>query len=152
MKRKSLTIILFMLIFAVNAVSQEIDSVSIAPLNPKVGTYTLYQVSFVYQDSISANDRFSLVFPEAFDLSRVTLAGSKSMNGGFTVSVRDSVLEIRRNGEGRIISPGEQVDLLFSVVKNPLNAANNYIIQFRVLDNLGNALSSKQVNPIEIVN
>lgn len=150
MKRKSFIIIGLILTLAVQVTSQEIDSVSVVPLNPKVATNTLYQVNFVSPVIIDNDALFSLTFPSEFDISNTTVAGSKSMDGGFTVSVQDSVLQIKRRGEGKSVNVGTPQNLMFSVVKNPDNEGN-YLLQFRVLDGDENTILINQEKPIVII-
>ncbi len=146
-------VFVFVLSLVLKVAAQEIDSgVSVIPLNSKIGSHTLYEVKFTSSDTISQNARFSLTFPPEFDLSKVSLAGSNTMNGGFRVTVKDTIIEIGRNGEGKPVYPGNELNLLFSVVKNPDNAGKNYLVLFRVLEASGNTVSSTRSNPIVIVN
>lgn len=145
-------IFVIVLAFVLKVAAQEIDSVWVTPLNSKIGTYTLYELTFTSPDTIGQNARFSLTFPPEFDLSMVSLAGSNTMNGGFSVTVKDSIIEIGRKGEGKPAYPGNKLNLLFSVVKNPDKADNNYLVLFRILDIFGNAVSSTQSKPVVIVN
>ena len=152
MRKRIFFIFIFVLTLALKVAAQEMPSVSVIPLNGKIGIHTLYEVKFTSPDTISQKARFSLTFPSEFDLSMVSLAGSKIMDGGFSVTVKDSILNISRNGEGKPAIPGSELDLLFSIVKNPDNADNDYFVLFRVLDFLGNTVLSTQSKAVEILN
>ncbi len=145
-------VFVFVISFVLKVAAQDIDSVRVTPLNLKTGKNTLYELTFTSPDTIGQNARFSLTFPPEFDLSMVSLAGSQTMNGGFSVTVKDSIIEIGRNGEGKPAYPGNELNLLFSVVKNPDIANNNYLILFRILDSFGNTVSSTRSKPVVIVN
>ena len=151
-KRKILILLTGLLLWPAILFSQTaiLDSIKVTPLDPKVNVSTLYRLSFVVTDTIPTDAQFALNFPDGFDLSQVTLAGSKTMNGGFKVTVAGQEVVIRRQGEGATIYPDKKVNLLFSTVKNPDTSNANYLLQIRILDGRGNSLTNVQTSSFAI--
>lgn len=95
------------------------DSVKVNPLNPVAEAISIYQISFVTSDTLYPDGKIAIIFPADFDLSKVIMAGSTSINGGFKVSVQGNKVILRRTGLGRSIMPKERVEVKFANVKNP---------------------------------
>jgi hypothetical protein len=146
--------IVFLLNFAPRLFAQEsqVDSLLITPLNAKKGVTTLYQVDFVPRDTIPSDAQFHIEFPEEFDLSAASLAGSKTMNGGFFVFVDGKKLAIGRKGEGKRVVPGQVSNLLFSIIINPATAKSNYQLRFQILNSNGDTLTQLQSVNVSIEN
>ncbi len=95
------------------------DHVDVRPLSSTAGAATLYRFDFTLQDTLRPDGVIEVVFPEGFDLSRVVVAGSQSINGGFRVEVKGQTVVLRRQGRGAARRPGEKVDVMLATVRNP---------------------------------
>ena len=151
----STVVLSLILSFSQLAYSQEslVDSLKLTPLTTKSGAATLYKLSFVPREIIPSNARFDIEFPGEFDISLLSLAGSNTMDGGFSVSVDGTKLAINRNGEGKQVGPGVPSNLLFSIVRNPSgSSSNSYQIQFQIVGGDGKALTQLQTVSVRIEN
>lgn len=110
------------------AQSQGSNSVEIKSLNSEAGAASLYTLNFTLSDTLHANAVFEVKFPTGFDLSKVNLAGSDSINGGFNVSVQGQTIKVSRKGKGSIKYLGDKVDLKFSTIVNSSNSDNQHLI------------------------
>lgn len=99
------------------------SGLSVAPENAKVGQASLYKFKFGLPDSLPSAGAVSLTFPPGFDLSRVLIAASSTINGGLRTEVVGRQVVVFRAGEGRGLAKGERVDLFISLVRNPPTAA-----------------------------
>lgn len=104
------------------------NSIEIRPLRADAGASTLYTLSFQLAETLDADAVIEVQFPTGFDLSKVNLAGSSTIDGGFLVSVNGQTITARRKGKGQPKNPGEQVDLKFSTVKNSTNPNDDHLI------------------------
>lgn len=125
--------------------TESLDSLEIIPLNQKISSNTLYKISFISKVEIPKDAQFVINFPDGFDLSKVNLAGSNSIDGGFEVVVNNQQITIKRRGEGQTIEPGKRANVMFSVVKNPGNINTDYPIEFQILNSEQTALSNKEI-------
>ncbi|MFQ5864705.1 MAG: hypothetical protein ACE5IW_05690 [bacterium] len=105
------------------------DSVKVIPLNPVVGAISIYQISFVTSDTLFPHGQIFVTFPENFDLSRVKIANSININGGFKVSVNGNKLVLSRTGLGRSIMPNERVEVKFANIKNPSESDKQFTVE-----------------------
>lgn len=108
------------------------DSLKVNALNPAAGATSIYQVSFVTADTLYPDAQITLTFPEAFDLSKVVMANSTSINGGFKVEVNQNSVVLRRTGLGRPIMPGEAVEVKFANVVNPKEFDGEFNLQVEI--------------------
>ncbi|RKY90591.1 hypothetical protein DRQ15_07065 [candidate division KSB1 bacterium] len=74
-------------------------------------------------------------------MSRVKLAGSSTINGGFKVSVDGQRVAIKRSGLGRPILPGENVEVKFANVRNPV-AEGEYVITVEILGDVKEVIAT----------
>lgn len=128
------------------AIAQE--QITISPLFREPGVNSIYEIKFTPTKAIPADAQFKVIFPEGFDLTKVKIAGSSTINGGFKTSVKDSVVLIERSGLGNIVAAGENVDLQFTTVKNPVTD-KNYTITVEIQEKDGR-LISKKLNTVNI--
>jgi hypothetical protein len=108
------------------------DSVAVKALNPEAGAASLYALNFTLADSLYPDAEFEVTFPAGFDVSKVTIAGSKAINGGFAVKVEGQKVRVTRKGEGAVKLPGEKVDVMFAVVTNPANPETSHKINVAI--------------------
>jgi|GEM_PF-3747804 hypothetical protein len=113
---------------------------TLEPLVNKAGSGTLFTFEIQAPVPVPGNAVFELTFPAGFDLSRVTLAGSSVMKGGFRVDVAGQTVRIRRTGEGPAVAAGRRIDLKFSLVKNP-PAGGTYTVRWAVRNRAGNTIA-----------
>ncbi len=134
--RGSVLIILLMLIIAPSTTSwaSPSDSVAIVANHPEARSSSIYQVNFVIDKPIPAKAVFRIVFPASFDLSDLMIAGSSTINGGFTLQVEGQTVIIKRSGLGKPIPANQRADLKFAIVKNPPSPADDYEILVELLD------------------
>lgn len=136
LKSHILTIVVF-LTFAIGISSLLAqNNVVIKPIFPDVESSTIYEVKFTASVEIAAKAMFKLTFPASFDLSKVRMAGSETINGGFSVKLDKKKVLITRSGLGRVVKTGEAVKFQFATVKNP-EKADNYEIRFEVVSGTG---------------
>lgn len=130
--------ILWVGLFALNSsplFSQEnstIDSVSIQPKDSASGASSIYTLTFSLDESLTSDAVFELSFPADFDLSKVLLAGSNTINGGFKTEIEDNILRLSRKGQGDLMPGGVSYDISFANVHNP--AAGNYQVSIRIIN------------------
>jgi len=108
------------------------DSVAVNALNAQAGAASLYSLDFTLSDTLYPDAEFEVAFPTGFDVSKVTIAGSKAINGGFDVKVARQKVLVQRKGRGAIKLPGEKVDVKFSTVTNPANPDSNHKINVTI--------------------
>ncbi len=118
----------------------EIDSLSIDPVNNRGGQQSIYILNFSLSDTIPPAAQWQINFPAGFDLGKVLLAGSNSINGGFSVQVTGQRILISRSGQGSILRTGINYDLAFANVNNP--PPGDYDVVVKVLDQNGTSISS----------
>ncbi len=104
------------------------NSVEVKTLNSEAGASSLYTLNFTLSDTLHPKAVLEIKFPAGFDLSKVNLAGSASINGGFKVSVQGQTIKLSRKGKGALKYPGDKVDLKFSTVVNSSRSDNEHLI------------------------
>ncbi|NIR50779.1 hypothetical protein GWO43_28220 [candidate division KSB1 bacterium] len=102
------------------------NAVAINPANSETSAASIYTLEFSLPDSLSSNGAISIVFPDGFDLSGVSIAASSRIKGGFSTFVKGQTVLVFRNGEGDVKQTGEKVDLMLSAVKNPELTAGRF--------------------------
>ncbi len=125
-----LSLCLFQIVAARGLFAQSVpgNSVEVITLNSEAGAGSLYTLNFTLPDTLQPNAVLEIEFPPGFDLSKVNLAGSTSINGGFKVSVQGQTIKVSRKGKGGVKYPGDKVDLKFSTVINSSNSDDQYPI------------------------
>ncbi|HEX9654281.1 MAG TPA: hypothetical protein VGA99_11270 [bacterium] len=108
------------------------DSVEVKALNTQASAASLYTLNFTLADTLYPDAGFEISFPPGFDVSKVTIAGSKAINGGFEVKVEGQKVLVTRKGRGAVKLPGEKVDVMFSTVTNPANPESNHKINVTI--------------------
>lgn len=129
-----INLLIFLLTITSGSWAALADSVKIIAKHPEIRSSSIYQVNFVIDKPIPAKAAFRIVFPIGFDLSDLMIAGSSTINGGFTLQVEGQTVTIKRSGLGKEIPPNQPVDVKFAIVKNPAQAADDYEIQVELLD------------------
>ena len=94
-------------------------SLQLRALQAEAAQPSVYELTFTPQETISPEAEFVLEFPPGFDLSRVKIASSDEMKGGFTVTVAQRKVFLNRTGLGPSIAPGTPVKLSVGVIVNP---------------------------------
>lgn len=131
-KIKSIWPILMVLLLHGAAVSQE--QLEVKAMFPEANAITIYKLQFILADTLNTDSHIKIVFPADFDLTKVKMAGSSTINGGFKVTVDDSTVILKRSGLGNVISPGKKVDVKFANVKNPPTPDKLYNIKVEILN------------------
>jgi len=140
--RIALAIVCIFCFSSLSASGATIDSLSVKPVNPEAEAITIYEViNFVLSDTLPSDAVITVTFPDGFDLSRVKLAGSSTINGGFKVSVDGQRVAIKRSGLGRPILPGENVEVKFANVRNPV-AEGEYVITVEILGDVKEVIAT----------
>lgn len=130
--KQTLNLIVFSLIVILLVITTKIfaqNSIRITPINPSLGSTSIYDIDFILRDSLTAYGAISIVFPKEFDLSNVNIAASSFINGGLSTIVKGQEVIIVRKGEGDLKKLGEKVDIKLSAVRNPNVDAGNYILK-----------------------
>jgi len=104
------------------------NSVEVKTLNPEAGAASLYTLNFTLPDTLHPDAVLEIKFPSGFDLTKVNLAGSATINGGFKVSVQGQTIKVSRKGKGGLKYPGDKVDLKFSTVVNSSESDTEHLI------------------------
>ena len=104
------------------------NSVEVKTLNSEAGAASLYTLNFTLPDTLRPNAVLEVKFPPGFDLTKVNLAGSASINGGFKVSVQGQTIKVSRKGKGSLKYPGDKVDLKFSTVVNSSKSDDKHLV------------------------
>jgi hypothetical protein len=137
---------LLILLFSTSLGAQtSADSVRVNALNSEAGATSLYTLEFTLADTLYPDAEVEVVFPPGFDVSKVTIAGSKAVNGGFEVNVAGQTVTVKRKGTGAVKLPGEKVDVMFAVVTNPPNPDSNHKIN-ATIKRTQNTARTKQLN------
>ncbi len=132
--RGGIVCVMFVLILLpVFAFSQQNEKLEVLAKNPEVEAASIYQIVFSIDEPIPQNAEIRVTFPEQFDLSELSVAGSNTINGGFDVEVSNQNVKLTRSGLGREINPNEEVDVKFAIVKNPTEPNDQYLIEVEVV-------------------
>lgn len=115
---------LFLLTFVLPLFAQ--TSLNVSPENRTAAAVSLYKLEFALPEALPADGALTVTFPEGFDLSRVKIAASATINGGFETHVKGRRVVIVRKGEGKSLNQGASVDLLLTAVKNAEQALDGY--------------------------
>lgn len=140
---KSLTMSLALFVFILSVPGFAQDNISVIPLFEQAHANAIYEVKFTTSQALSPNVKFLITFPGNFDLSKVNMAGSETMNGGFKTTVEDSTVLIERSGLGRMINAGEAVQLQFATVRNP-GVVSDYVVKVEVLSDSDNRITQNE--------
>ncbi len=108
------------------------DSLTVKALRAAPGKPTLYEVSFVTTDSLAANALITISFPKTFDLSQLEIAGSSTINGGFTLTRNGQEVQVRRTGLGVPIAPGKRVSLQLGLIGNPSSFSASHQVRVQL--------------------
>jgi len=108
------------------------DSLAVKALRAAPGKSSLYEVSFVTTDSLASNAMIVISFPKAFDLSQLEIAGSSTINGGFTLTRNGQDVQVRRTGLGAKIPPGKKVSLQLGLIGNPTSFSSSHQVRVQL--------------------
>lgn len=147
-----ITLFLFFVMFSIytNSSGMPKDTIMVHSRNISVEANSLYEVIFSLDKEIPKNATIIITFPDEFDLSQVSIAGSITINGGFKLSVQNSKVFLKRSGLGRIIKPHEKVNVKFANVKNPDNPSDGYEIKIEI-QNDNNTTIVQEDSKIKII-
>lgn len=108
------------------------DSLAVKALRAEPGKASLYEVSFVTTDTLPPNASLVVTFPQEFDLSQLEIAGSSTINGGFTLQRKDREVFLRRTGLGSKIPPGKKVSIQLGLIVNPANLSASHQVRVQL--------------------
>ena len=133
-------VILIFLIFAQNLFA--IENLVIQPVQKTVSRVSIYRIEFTTTEAMAKDAEFVLTFPSDFNLSKVILASSKTINGGFKVTRNNSKVIVSRSGLGDEIPTGKKVEILLGNILNPGSAGNGYNVTIEINNGIGKATQS----------
>ncbi len=96
-----------------------IPELEIRAKQPLPGKMTIYNISFIAPDTLTARAFFALSFPKEFDLEMLEIADSRIVDGGLEIGRKDRRAEISRSGLGKNILPETQVEIEIGLIQNP---------------------------------
>jgi hypothetical protein len=108
------------------------DSLAVKALRAEAGKPSLYEVSFITTDTLASNAAIVMTFPAAFDLSQLEIAGSSTINGGFTLERKGQEVLLRRSGLGAKIPPGKKVSIQLGLIVNPANLSASHQVRVQL--------------------
>ncbi len=94
------------------------EKLTATAVNPLTNASSLYRIQFKSPVPLEVGAGFVLTFSGGFDLSRVNIAASSTILGGFTVRQNGQKLLVLRKARGPRLPAGKSVDLWISAVKN----------------------------------
>lgn len=114
-------------------VSQSFDSLTVQAIKAAPNKATLYEIAFSTRDTLASDAEILLTFPPECDLSALEIAGSSTINGGWTLAKNRQQVTLRRTGLGDAIAPAKRVSLKLGLIKNPadFNAAHRVEVEIR---------------------
>ncbi|MBN2090589.1 hypothetical protein JW964_13340 [candidate division KSB1 bacterium] len=134
-------LIIFIFVFNGIGVAQEV--LEIKPTFEQVKALTIYEVKLTCSQPLPADAKFQFTFPAAMDLSKVRMAGSATINGGFKTQAKGNQVIIERSGLGDTIPANTPIELMFTSVINP-EQAGNFVIKGDILTSDGKLFFNKQ--------
>ncbi len=108
------------------------DSMQIVAVKAKPGKPSIYRLILRLSRPIPKDAVFELVFPEAFGLDLLEVAGAQGMKGGIQLAVDGQKVVLRRTGLGKEVRAGEKVVLKMGLIKNPPNLEDEYRVTLTV--------------------
>jgi hypothetical protein len=132
------------IIFGTGILAATEDTIKVLVKTPQAEARSIYQINFAISKPISPKAIIRVTFPEEFNLSKLLVVGSNTINGGFEMKVDDRIVTIKRSGLGREIKANENVDIKFAIVKNPIRADNNYSVGIEVFNDSNQRIFQKQ--------
>lgn len=133
------------LMFPISNAAYGQEDLQLRAMFPEANAITLYELNFILKDSLNAKSQLKITFPKSFDLSKVKMAGSATINGGFNIEVLDSTVILKRSGLGQTILPRKKIDVKFANVLNPPTPDRVYEVKVEIFnDNI--KLLDKKVN------
>jgi len=139
-------LIVLLIIFSGTSLVLAADEIDLKPQHVEVEKNSIYELFFSIEKEISPKAIVTIEFPTNFDLSGVLIAGSATINGGFSLSVEQNKVVIKRSGLGRTIKPNEKVDIKFANVRNPATAADDYRIKINIKNDENITIIDKENN------
>ena len=79
-------IVIINFIFLINSFAVPIDTVTVIAKTPEAESRSVYQINFDISQVISPKAIIRITFPEQFDLSKLLVVGSNTINGGFSIN------------------------------------------------------------------
>lgn len=135
--------LLLIFIFVFNGIGFTQEVLEIKPTFEVVRALTIYEVKITCAQSLPADAKFQFTFPGEMNLTKIRLAGSSTINGGFKTQVKNNQVIIERSGLGDMIPSNKPVDLMFTSVINP-DQAGNFVIKGEIITGDGKILLTKQ--------
>ena len=125
------------------------NMLTIQPVFKEAGIAAIYEINFTVSQAIPADAQFVIHFPTEFDLTKVNMAGSATINGGFITKVQGSDVTLTRSGLGDVVTAGQPVKLQFATVKNPDRSAD-YSVTVEIISGTNTRILEVE-NQVQIV-
>ncbi len=122
------------------------DSLSVKALRAAPGKPSLYEISFVTTDSLAADAAIAITFSKVFDLSQLEIAGSSTINGGFTLMRNGQDVQVRRTGLGAKVPPGKKVSLQLGLIGNPVSFSSSHQVRVQLPATRNAAATTKNMD------
>ncbi|HPI74416.1 MAG TPA: hypothetical protein PK843_04975 [bacterium] len=120
----------FLLLIAGLGLAQ--SGLTVTATSTAAGTPAVYVFSFTADQELSPRAGLAVVFPSGFDLSKMMMADSRSIDGGWLVRVHADTVWAQRSGLGKTITAGTVVDLILAaVVAETIPAAPEWLLLHR---------------------
>jgi len=122
----------FVLPESAHAQRESISNIRVQALRAAASKLSIYELSFVANDTLAAEAEIVVEFPPAFNLDQLEIAGSAEMNGGVSVSRDHQTVHLERSGQGRTVLPGEAVHVRLAAILCPADLSTSYDIRVQV--------------------
>jgi hypothetical protein len=94
---------------------------------------SIYEISFSTTEALAVDAEIRVVFPAAYDLSGLEIAGSTTINGGLTMTRDGQRVVVKRTGLGTVVPSGQRVSLQLGLIRNPSSFAAAEQVRVEVL-------------------
>jgi hypothetical protein len=116
----------FLLLLSVATLQAQSMQITTALYHPRIAT--IYDFVISINEEVPSKSQILLIFPSQFDLSKVSVADSRTLDGGLEVSVKQDTVEIKRSGRGKNIDANTPIDLKIGLIVNPADMQEEYLI------------------------
>ncbi len=113
----------FSILLLISGLGLAQSGLTVTATSTAAGTPAVYVFSFTADQELSPRAGLAVVFPSGFDLSKVVMADSRSMDGGWLVRVQGDTVWAQRSGLGKAMAAGTAVDLILAAVVAETSAA-----------------------------
>lgn len=95
------------------------EALSVKALRALPRQVSLYEIAFTTTEVLGADAEIRVSFPATYDLNAFEIAGSTSINGGFTWQRQGQLVTLRRSGIGTPVPRGQKVSVQLGLINNP---------------------------------